>query len=86
MDGKILYYEGTVEDITERKKTEEEIRRRAEELRKRNDDLERFNKAAVGRELRMIELKKQINEFSKKLGQSAPYPGAEVADTISPEK
>jgi len=53
-------------DITERKKTEEEIRRHIEEL-------ERFNRAAVGRELRMIELKKEINELRKKTGEKPLY-------------
>lgn len=35
--------------------------------------LEHFNKLAVGRELRMIELKRQINELTRQLGQPPPY-------------
>ena len=72
--GKVHYYEGTVEDVTQRKRAEEQLQRSSKELRARNEDLERFNKAAVGRELRMIELKKKINELCIKLGQPAPYP------------
>jgi PAS domain S-box-containing protein len=68
-NGKVLYYEGTVEDITERKKAEQKLARSTQELQVRNADLERFNKVAIGRELRMIELKKQINELHKQLGQ-----------------
>jgi PAS domain S-box-containing protein len=75
-----------IRDITDRRKKEEaskneEIERKVEGIRHRNEDLERFNKAAVGRELRMIELKKQTNALSKKLGQSAPYPGHEESDS-----
>ncbi len=80
-NGKVQYYEGTVEDITERKKSEENLERSTLELKARNEELERFYKAAVGRELRMIELKKQTNALSKKLGQSAPYPNHEESDT-----
>ncbi len=82
-----------IRDITERRKIEEalkneEINQRTEELRQRNEDLMRFNKAAIGRELRMIELKKQTNALSKKFGQSAPYPDHEESDSITnkPEK
>ncbi len=43
-------------DITERKKAEEE-------LKKKMGEIERFNKLMVGRELKMIELKKRIAEL-----------------------
>ena len=39
-----------------------------------NAELERFNQAMVGRELAMIELKQQVNELSRRLGQEPPYP------------
>lgn len=41
-DGKVLYYEGTVKDITPRKKAEVERETLIDELAKKNDELERF--------------------------------------------
>ena len=53
-------------DITERKEAEKK-------LKKTNKELSAFNRLAVGRELRMIELKSEINELLKKLGQKGKY-------------
>jgi PAS domain S-box-containing protein len=54
------------QDITERKRAEEELRRNVEAL-------ERFSKMAVGREQRMIELKKEINAMMQVLGKKQKY-------------
>ena len=54
-------------DITERKHAERE-------LQASNQDLARFNRAAVDRELRMIELKKEINAMCAAAGQPPRYP------------
>jgi len=40
---------------------------RAKEIEKRKEDLEKFYKLTVGRELRMIELKKQIKKLEEKM-------------------
>ena len=53
-------------DITERKNTEEQLRLKAREL-------ERFNSLMIGREIRMIELKKEINELLAQTGLEARY-------------
>ena len=60
---------GTVivcEDITKRKTAEEKMRNNL-------DELEKFNQLAVGRELRMVELKQQINDLLKSLGKKPEY-------------
>lgn len=49
-------------------------RKRAEqELLAKNEELDRFNRMAVGREHRMIELKGQVNELAQALGRPKPY-------------
>jgi nitrate/nitrite-specific signal transduction histidine kinase len=56
-------------EIAVRRQAEEALRQKAEELRARNEELERFNRTMVGRELRMIELKEEINELCRRLGE-----------------
>ncbi len=55
-EGKPIYLLGISEDITERKKAEEENK-------KRIDELERFQKLSVGREMKMMELKKKLQKI-----------------------
>ena len=64
--GKITATLSSGEDITERKKIEEE-------LRKYMAELEQFNRLAVGREQRMIELKREVNKAYERLGEKPPY-------------
>ena len=65
---------GRLRDLGEQVKRELTERKRAEEtLAQRVEELERFHRLAVGRELRMVELKRQINELSEQLGKEAPY-------------
>jgi methyl-accepting chemotaxis protein len=49
---------------------DEQVKTRTQELQERIDELERFHKLTVGRELRMIELKKQIQELEKQIKPS----------------
>ena len=62
----ILYHEGVLRDISERKSAEEE-------LEEKMNELIRFQNLTVGRELSMIELKKEINKMLTKLGQEEKY-------------
>lgn len=54
-----------LEDLTA--KLEEKVADRTKELQEKLRELEKFQKLAVGRELKMIELKKQINELKKQI-------------------
>jgi two-component system CheB/CheR fusion protein len=82
-DGSIFYGSGSVmplrdkagnmrgfvkimRDLTESKRSEDAMREHLEELT-------RFNAAAVGRETRMIDLKKEINALCARLGEPPPY-------------
>jgi len=55
------------EDITERKHMEESLRKNEAEIKEKIKELEEFYKMAVNRELRMIELKKEMNSLKKEL-------------------
>ncbi len=63
--GQILVL-GIARDITERRQAKEEIKRHV-------DELEKANKFMVGRELDMIELKKEVNLLLKQLGRPEKY-------------
>jgi len=65
-DGRLAGTVFTFNDTTERKRAEEELRQNME-------DLERFSKLAVGREERMVNLKKEINEVLRGLGRPDKY-------------
>lgn len=71
--GEFLGYRGSARDITDRKRVERERERRAEDLRAKNEELTRFNRVTVGRELRIVELKRHLNELSRELGRPEPY-------------
>jgi two-component system CheB/CheR fusion protein len=65
---------GLVRETAERTWAAVERARAEEELLARNKELERFNQVTVGRELRMIELKKQVNALHERLGEPPRYP------------
>lgn len=65
-EGRVVHYQGTVTDVTERKRAEEE-------LRAKTGRLERFQSLTVGRELDMIRLKQEINALLRELGRAERY-------------
>lgn len=72
-------------DVTERKVALDALRRQADDMAGRNDELERFNRAMIGRELDMIELKRQVNALSRDLGRAPPYSPGYSDDAALPE-
>ncbi len=59
-------FRGIVRDITERIKAEEELKQKMEQIN-------RANQLMVGRELKMIDLKREVNEQLTKAGKSKKY-------------
>lgn len=55
-----------IAEMERRKKIEEELSAKVSQLKQ-------FKDIAVGREIRMIELKKEVNKLSKELGRPEPY-------------
>lgn len=64
--GEIIGTFGISKDITERKKADEA-------LLKKIDELEHFHRVTTGRELKMIELKNEINSLLKRYGEDEKY-------------
>jgi PAS domain S-box-containing protein len=60
------YLAGFTLDITDQKNAEKALIQKI-------DELEKFNELTVDRELKMIELKKEINELLKRLGEKEKY-------------
>ncbi len=61
-------------DITARRHSAEALRQTHVALQAHAEELGRFNRIAVGRELRMIELKQETNELCVQNGEPARYP------------
>jgi hypothetical protein len=74
-----------IEDITEKKEIEKKladyskdlekaVAGKTEELRIRINELSKTNELMVGRELKMVEMKKEIEELKEKIRQEKPTP------------
>ncbi|RJS73216.1 PAS domain S-box protein [ANME-2 cluster archaeon] len=77
-DGDLVKIIHTMADITERKRAEEKLEKKIEELR-------RFNEMTVERELKMVELKKEINSLLRGVGKEPRYRILEEIDTGTSE-
>lgn len=56
----------TFEEISDRKNTEQELQRNI-------DEIERFNRAMIGREERILEMKSEVNSLRRKMGLPPAY-------------
>jgi len=74
--GNSIGYFVSITDITEIKKfqesLEEQVKERTKELQDKIRELEKFQKITVGRELKMIELKKEIEKLKEELEKYKP--------------
>ena len=66
--------------LEDQRAAERLLREQAETMLERNTELERFHQAVVGRELRMVELKQEINELCHRLGQAPRYQPSPLDD------
>jgi len=64
--GNIIGYFLSLTDMWERKQTEEQLKDKMVEL-------EEFHNLAIGRELKMIELEKEVNLLLSELGRQIKY-------------
>jgi PAS domain S-box-containing protein len=70
--GNVLGVFAAARDVTAQKRAEAEVAAQRSRELERLAELERFQKLTVGRELKMIELKKEIAELKQQLTQYAP--------------
>ena len=65
--GRVLGVFAAARDITAQRKAEAQVAEQRTKEMERLAELERFQRLTVGRELKMIELKKEIEELKKKV-------------------
>ena len=67
------FFTGILRDITERTRSEQELRVQAQRLERSNRELTLFNRFVASRELRMMKLKQEVNDLAAKLGYPRRY-------------
>jgi hypothetical protein len=69
VDGNVLGVFAAARDVTAQKTAEAQVAEQRTKELERLAELERFQKLTVGRELKMIELKKEIEDLKQQLPQ-----------------
>ena len=70
---KLLHLDGSIIANTYAHFVTKLVQEHADEMETKNKELSQFNKMAIDRELKMIELKKEINELAKNAGEEPRY-------------
>jgi PAS domain S-box-containing protein len=72
-EGNVIGYFLAFSDISELKKLQKDLEKKVEErtgqLKEKIDEMERFNRLAVGREIKMVEIKQEIENLRNQLGK-----------------
>lgn len=79
--GNIIGAAKIARDVSAHHRVERTLQQSNEELNRHAAELARLNRAAVGRELRMIELKQEVNELRRRLGEDRVYPLDQLDET-----
>jgi hypothetical protein len=79
-DGKPVRLLGAHNELTRIKVAEEGLAARLIETEALNEELAAFNRIAVGREERMIELKAEVNALLARLGEGPRYDLSAMVD------
>lgn len=69
-------------DSSQRERAEAAFRE-SELLRVQMEEVERFNRLALDRERRIVELKREVNALAEAAGRKALYPAAEIPDPMA---
>jgi PAS domain S-box-containing protein len=72
VEGNVLGVFAAARDITAQRSAEAQVAEQRSKELERLAELERFQKLTVGRELKMIELKKEIEEYKRRFGGANP--------------
>jgi len=74
-NGRIVRFLAVKQDVTERRKADEQMRRTAAEM-------EQMNRLMTGREERVLELKAEVNELCRALGRKDSYRISKTSGTV----
>jgi len=69
----ITVNERTVELRNAHNQLEDQVHQRTKELQKKVTEMEKMDRLSSNRELRVIELKQEVNQLAEKLGKAPPY-------------
>ena len=63
--GKVLYFDGILKDITERKQAEEELQRKSEQLDTQNEELQSLNEELLAQQQELLEKTREVEKANR---------------------